>query len=213
MADRIRKESERMARALRLPGRAPFVLAAAALVASGCRMAPRQEVDDCHRLSQTLRSENAGLKDQMMALRSQNQDFSERAVDDARRLAQLESSNQRLETSVQAYQDERTRLETAYKELRASLPGSLQPLSSNQQSGPQLSRPRRGNDLDPEPESRTQPEHDADIKQADGSAVSPGAGSRTRSGKAASNHDVWLPSRSDGSPDRSGESSRPRTDP
>jgi len=186
-----------MARALRLPGSAPFVLAAVALVASGCRMAPRQEVDDCHRLSQTLRSENAALKDQMLALRSQNQDFSERAVDDARRLAQLESSNQRLETSVQAYQDERTRLETAYKELRACLPGSLQPLSSNQQSGPRPARPRRGNDLEPEPEPRAQPEHDAEIKQADGSAASPEAGSRTRSGKAAGSRDAWLPTRTD----------------
>ncbi len=204
-----------MARALRLPGRAPFVLAAVALAASGCRMAPRQEVDDCHRLSQTLRSENAVLKDQMLALRSQNQDFSERAVDDARRLAQLESSNQRLETSVQAYQDERTRLETAYKELRASLPGSLQPLSSNQQSGPRPSRPRRGNDPDPEPEPepRAQPEHDAEIKQADGSAAAPGSGSRTRSGKAGDSRGAWLPARSDGSSDRSGESARPRTDP
>jgi len=202
-----------MARALRLPGRAIFVLAAAALVASGCRMAPRQEVDDCHRLSQTLRSENAALKDQMLVLRSQNQDFSERAVDDARRLAQLESSNQRLETSVQAYQDERTRLETAYEELRASLPGSLQPLSSNQQSRPQPSRPRRGNDLDPEPESRAQPEHDSDIKQADASAASPGPGARTRSGKSAGNYDAWLPARSDGSSDHSGESSRLPTDP
>lgn len=202
-----------MARALRLPGRAPFVLAVAALVVSGCRMAPRQELDDCHRLSQTLRSENAGLKDQMLALRSQNEDFSERAVDDARRLAQLETSNQRLETSVQAYQDERTRLEAAYKELRASLPGSLQPLSSNQQSGQEASRPRRGNEQDPEPESGPQPEHDPDIKQADGSAASPGAVARARSGKAARNHDAWLPSRSDGSPDRSAESSTPRTDP
>jgi chromosome segregation ATPase len=186
-----------MARALRLPGSAPFVLAAVAFVASGCHMAPRQEVDDCHRLSQTLRSENAALKDQMLALRSQNQDFSERAVDDARRLAQLESSNQRLETSVQAYQDERTRLETAYKELRACLPGSLQPLSSNQQSGPRPARPRRGDDLEPEPEPRAQPEHDAEIKQADGSAASPEAGSRTRSGKAASSRDAWLPTRTD----------------
>jgi hypothetical protein len=174
-------------------------------------MAPRQEVDDCHRLSQTLRSENAALKDQMLALRSQNQDFSERAVDDARRLAQLESSNQRLETSVQAYQDERTRLETAYKELRASLPGSLQPLSSNQQSGPRTSRPRRGNDPDPEP--KAEPEFDAEIKPADGSAAAPGAGSRTRSGKAGDSRDAWLPTRSDGSSDRSGESARPRTDP
>ncbi len=206
-----------MARALRLPGRTPFVLAAVALVASGCRMAPRQEVDDCHRLSQTLRSENAALKDQMLALRSQNQDFSERAVDDARRLAQLESSNQQLETSVQAYQDERTRLETAYKELRACLPGSLQPLSSNQQTGPRPSRPQRGNDPDsepePEPEPKAQPEHDAEIKQADGSAASPGAASRTRSGKAAGSRDAWLPTRSNGSSDRSGESARPRTDP
>ena len=202
-----------MARALRLPGRAPLVLAAAAFVASGCRMAPRQEVDDCHRLSQTLRSENAELKDQMLALRSQNQDFSERAVDDARRLAQLETSNQRLETSVQAYQDERTRLEAAYKELRASLPGSLLPLSSNQQGGPEPSRPRRGNALDSESEPGPQPEHDPDIKQADGSSASPGAGDRTRSGKAASNHGAWLPSRPDGSLDHSAGSSSPRTDP
>ncbi len=204
-----------MARALRLPGRAPFVLAVVALVASGCRMAPRQEVDDCHRLSQTLRSENAALKDQMLALRSQNQDFSERAVDDARRLAQLESSNQQLETSVQAYQDERTRLETAYKELRACLPGSLQPLSSNQPTGARPSRPRRGNDPapEPEPEPRAQPERDAEIQQADGSAASPGTGLRTRSGKAADSRDAWLPARSDRSADRSGKFAGPRTDP
>ena len=123
-------------------GRATFVLAALALEASGCNLAPRQEVDECHRLSQTLRSENAGLRDQMLVLRSQNQDFSERAVDDARRIAQLETSNEQLETSVQAYQDERTRLETAYKQLRASLPGSLRPISSNQEGGRQLASPR-----------------------------------------------------------------------
>ena len=55
-------------------------------------------------------------------IRSQNRDLSERAVDDARRLAQLEDVNTRLETSVQAYQDERSRLESAYRDLRASLP-------------------------------------------------------------------------------------------
>ena len=36
------------------------------------RLAPRQQLDECHKLSQTLRSENAQLKDQMLALRSQN---------------------------------------------------------------------------------------------------------------------------------------------
>ncbi len=63
--------------AFRRPGIALYVLAALALGASGCNLAPRQEVDECHRLSQTLRSENASLRDQMLALRSQNQDFSE----------------------------------------------------------------------------------------------------------------------------------------
>ncbi len=119
-----------MASAFRPPRYLPGWLAVLALLGPGCRMAPQQDLEECHRLSQTLRSENAGLKDQMLALRSQNQDLSERAVDDARRLALLEASNQRLETSVQAYQDERSRLEDAYKQLRASLPGSLPPLGA-----------------------------------------------------------------------------------
>jgi len=118
-----------MAPALRFPGKLPLIFVAVALVAPGCHLASRDQLDECHRLSQTLRSENAQLRDRMLALRSDNQDYSERAVDDARRLAQLEGVNQRLETSVQAYQDERTRLESAYKELRASLPGSQTPLS------------------------------------------------------------------------------------
>ncbi|MGC8640924.1 MAG: hypothetical protein ACP5XB_13735 [Isosphaeraceae bacterium] len=112
-----------------LPGKLPLALTALALLASGCQLVPRSQLDECHRLSQTLRSENARLKDQMLALRSDNQDYSERAVDDARRIAQLETVNQRLETSVQAYQDDRTRLESAYKELLATLPGSLKPAS------------------------------------------------------------------------------------
>jgi hypothetical protein len=101
----------------------------AALLASGCSFVPRSQVEECHRLSQTLRSENAQLKDQVLATKSQNRDLSERAVDDSRRLAQLEEANNRLVESVQTYQDERSRLEAAYKELRANLPGSSQPLS------------------------------------------------------------------------------------
>ena len=116
-----------MARASRLKSALPLLCAA--LLAPGCQIVPRQQLDDCRRLSQTLRSENAQLKDQMLALKGQNRDFAERAVDDSRRLAQLEEANNRLETSVQAYQDERTKLESAFKELRASLPGSPQPLS------------------------------------------------------------------------------------
>jgi chromosome segregation ATPase len=161
-------------------------------------MAPRQELDDCHRLSQTLRSENANLKDQVLVLRTQNQDLSERAVDDSRRLAQLESSNQQLETSVQAYQDERSRLEAAYQELRACLPASLRPLSSRQRSGVKTSRSRSGNGLESSVGPLSTPESDPEIKQADQSAARPEAETPSRSGKGDGVNKSWLPSRTDG---------------
>src|SRR5262249_23506762 len=66
-------------------------------------------------------SENARLKDQVLAFQSQNRDYADRAVDDARRLAIEEEAIERLEHSVQVYQDERTKLEAAYRELRLSL--------------------------------------------------------------------------------------------
>src|SRR5262249_54452236 len=48
----------------------------------GCAIVPRSRMDECQRLTQTLRAENARLKDRVMALLSQNRDYSERAVDD-----------------------------------------------------------------------------------------------------------------------------------
>jgi len=74
---------------------------------------------------QTLRAENAQIKDQMLSQRSLNRDYSERAVDDARRLAQQEEAIERLERSVLAYQRERDDLETAFRELRDSLPDAV----------------------------------------------------------------------------------------
>jgi hypothetical protein len=110
-----------MASAVRRFKRWPLAIILGALGATGCQLAPREQLEDCRRLSQTLRSENAKLKDETLALRSQNQDYAERAVDDGRRLAQLEKANGKLEASVVAYQQERGRLEAAVKELRVSL--------------------------------------------------------------------------------------------
>jgi hypothetical protein len=87
----------------------------------GCAIAPRARMDECQRLTQTLRSENARMKDRYLALRGQNRDYAERAVDDAKRLAVQDEAIERLEHSVQAYQDERTRLEAAYQQLASSL--------------------------------------------------------------------------------------------
>jgi chromosome segregation ATPase len=78
-------------------------------------------MEECQRMTQTLRSEIARTKDRVLAVQAQNRDYAERAVDDARRLATQDEAIERLEHSVQAYQDERARLEAAYKQLASNL--------------------------------------------------------------------------------------------
>jgi hypothetical protein len=96
------------------------------LVASaGCTIVPRPQFDECKQLARTLRSENARLKDQVLALQSQNRDYADRAVDDSRRLTAQDEAIERLEVSVQDYQKDRDRLEAAYKQLAASLGGQV----------------------------------------------------------------------------------------
>ena len=74
-------------------------------------------MDECHRVTQTLRSENGRLKDVALNLRAQNQDLSQRAVDDARQIAAKDEANEQLIKSVQAYQAERDQLAEAYQTL------------------------------------------------------------------------------------------------
>lgn len=157
--------------------------------AAGCRLVSRDQMEECRRLSQSLRTENAQLKDQVLSLRSQNQDLSERSVDDVRRLAQLEEVNRRLATSVQTYQDERGRLEAAYKDLRASLPESIRPLSLRQPDEP-------GRQPDSEaawlPRGGT-PALDDAVEAADGARPAPpDSGDETRPRRPSGG---WAPSR------------------
>jgi len=119
-----------MIRALRLAATSILGLILATAV-PGCQFGARRQLDECRRLSQTLRSQNDQLKDQMLAYRSQNEDFSERAVDDGRRLDQQAEAIERLERSVQAYQAERDELQTAFRELRDSLPAAIRAASSS----------------------------------------------------------------------------------
>jgi chemotaxis protein MotB len=92
---------------------------------TGCGVVPKQRLEDCHQVSQTLRSENNRLKDLTLDLRARNQDLSERAVDDSRRLAMQEQAVDRLEKSVQAYQAEREQmaaaLETVKRQVRLAV--------------------------------------------------------------------------------------------
>ncbi|MGE5754747.1 MAG: OmpA family protein [Planctomycetaceae bacterium] len=95
---------------------------------AGCSLVPKSRLDDCHRLSQTLQSENARLKDVTLSLRSQNQDLTQRAVDDARQLKVQGESVRRLEQSVLAYQAERDQLAAAFERMKRDLQVSANPL-------------------------------------------------------------------------------------
>jgi hypothetical protein len=132
---RSRKEAERMVRAFVPKSRDPrsrshpfpFFQALATFssallfLSGGCALAPRAQMDECQQQSRTLRSENARLKDQLLVLQGQNRDLADRALDDSHQLANQHEAIERLETSVQAYQDERARLESAYNQLASSL--------------------------------------------------------------------------------------------
>jgi chromosome segregation ATPase len=93
----------------------------AAGISPGCAMVPRERLDESQRLAQSLRTENARLKDQVLGLQAQNQDYADRALDDLRRLTARDEAIERLERSVQAYQDDRDRLAGAYRRLAVSL--------------------------------------------------------------------------------------------
>ncbi len=69
---------------------------------TGCGLVPQSRLDECHRVTQQIRADNSRLKDLALDLRAQNQDLSQRAVDDARRLVAEQEAREHLENSVQA---------------------------------------------------------------------------------------------------------------
>ncbi len=94
---------------------------ALALACPGCAFVPRSRVDEAHKLVQSLRAENAQMKDVALNLKVQNQDLTQRAVDDARSLHALETANAQYERSIQGYQDEREQLRDAFQALKSQV--------------------------------------------------------------------------------------------
>ena len=125
-----RKESERMVApnclvtpSLTSPRRAfARAIAHAGLmlnvIFTGCGVVSQSKMDEYHRVAQTLRAENSRLKDVSLVLRTRNQDLSQRAVDDAKRLSAQEEVVASLENSVQAYQAEREKLAESFESLK-----------------------------------------------------------------------------------------------
>ena len=99
------------------------ILAVAAVASStaGCNVVPRAQLDDAHKVVRNLRAESDQLRDTNLALTAQNRDYAERSVDDARRIAALETANRRLEDSVLAYQKDREKLAASFDHLQADL--------------------------------------------------------------------------------------------
>lgn len=95
-------------------------LAGACLLAgaAGCGLVPKARLDDAQKLVQGLRTENAQLKDTNLGLKVQNQDLSQRAVDDAESIRALETANAQYERSIEGYQDDRDRMRAAFSDLK-----------------------------------------------------------------------------------------------
>jgi chemotaxis protein MotB len=116
----------------------------AAACDSGCSFVPKAKVDECHRVTQTLRADNSRLKDVTADLRAQNQELTQRAVDDAHKISAQEEAVERLEKSVTAYQAERDQLARAFEAIKRQirLAASPQPSAALEQRLRDFAAPR-----------------------------------------------------------------------
>jgi hypothetical protein len=96
-----------------------------AAIAPGCAVVPRTELEECHQLCRSLQAETSQLKDTALRLRSQNEDLTQRAVADTRRLGELEEDNRGLRRDVAAYRDEREQLVAAFERLKQQVVASI----------------------------------------------------------------------------------------
>jgi septal ring factor EnvC (AmiA/AmiB activator) len=104
------------------PTLAPLLLGlACVLPTQGCAMAQKSRLDQAEKLVQSLRAENAQLKDTSVTLKVQNQDLAQRAVDDANAIKALEVANDQYEQSIQGYQNEREQLRAAFNALQGQV--------------------------------------------------------------------------------------------
>lgn len=114
-----------MSRAPRLKAWTVLALACAA-AGPGCnQFGSRQRLEEGRRTIQALRSDNDLLKDQLLTLRNENRDLSERAVDDSRRIAALAESVEEYRGSIHAYQADRNELKESFRAVRDSLPAAV----------------------------------------------------------------------------------------
>jgi len=103
---------------------------------------PKTTLEESRRANQTLRADNARLKDVALDLRSRNQDLSDRAVDDARRIAVQDEAIERLERSLTAYQTDQENLERAFAALKQQVRSAAEASLSSVSSASEAPSPR-----------------------------------------------------------------------
>jgi outer membrane murein-binding lipoprotein Lpp len=99
----------------------PFALAALLLLpllAAGCSSSARRQLADSRQRIETLQAQSDQLRNEALTLRNRNRDLARRAVDDARKLRDLELTNGRLEQAIVSYQDERRKVADAFQNLQ-----------------------------------------------------------------------------------------------
>ena len=98
-----------------------WVASVALALTVGCGIVPKARLDESRQANQTLRADNARLKDVALDLQSRNQDLSDRAVEDARRLVVQDEALERLERSVVAYQADRDQIEKSFAAIKRQI--------------------------------------------------------------------------------------------
>ncbi len=104
---------------------------AAVFLSAGCEaLGDRTTLSNFRVQARSLQAENDRLTESSTRLRAENQDMSERALDDARRISRLEADIHRLEQSVLAYQQDRERLAADFAKLKRGLAVSADDLDT-----------------------------------------------------------------------------------
>ncbi len=136
----------------RLVLRFPYLLGVVVLFSQvgGCAEIPTQRVADCHKLAQSLQADNSRLKDVALKLRTENQDLTQRSIDDGKKIKTLADNNDRLSRSVVAYQTERERMAAQVQAItREARTVGLDPDDSIRKAESDQDRPRSASRVNP----------------------------------------------------------------
>jgi hypothetical protein len=150
-------------------------------VMTGCAVVPGSRLDESQRLVQSLRAENARLRDQVVGLETQNRDYADRAVDDLRRLTARDRAIAQLQRGIRAFQDDRDRLAAAYRRLAVGLGRPAEDVSARPTAAPRETAAVPGSDVrakltDAPPTERLSAPDDEDGVRPSGRAPAAGSG-------------------------------------